>query len=141
MGVAKAAACSAVKALLGEPQGAGAREATLAAIAELGQDASPLASSVALLLSDDDRHVREEAVRALQAMGPCSQASFYVGDIALLLQEPFATLRAAALRALGAFGPAASAHASDMLALLSDPRQSVRAEATRALQLVEGVVS
>jgi HEAT repeat protein len=112
------------------------RANTAAALAKLGPAAAAAVPVLERAAGDEDGGVRLAAVRALGAIGRPTPESARVVRRALADPEPQA--RAAAAEAFGAWGEADEATRADLLGLLDDANDEVKAQAARVLPKLAG---
>jgi len=106
------------------------------ALGKLGPAAKAAVPALERAAADEDGGVRLGAVRALGEVGPPTAASARVVRAALADPDPHA--RAAAAEAFGAWGEADEETRADLLGLLDDTNDEVKARAARVLPKLAG---
>ncbi len=112
------------------------RANTAEALAKLGPAARAAVAALERAVGDEDGGVRIGAVRALGAIGRPTPESNRVVRTALADPDPQA--RAAAAEAFGAWGEADEPTRADLLALLDDANDEVKARTARVLPKLAG---
>lgn len=104
-------------------------------IGKIGPDALPALPDLIAELDNPEDTIREHAAEAIGDIGPAA-AELGVPALRRVLNDRYVKVRRDAVRSLGYIGPAAREAVEDIVPLLHDPEEIVRAAAREALQKI-----